>query len=81
MGRARGVRGGDPPPSTDDMRILDAKRHLGCDFHLRAPGVSTMIGFSKKVLSSLFRCGAPRLLIARDISDTAVVFRRTSVPK
>ena len=25
--------------------------------------------------------GAPRLLIARDISDTAVVFRRTSVPR
>ena len=73
------VRGGDPPISTDDMRILDAKRHLGCVFHLRTPGVSTMIGFSKKIQSSLD--GAPRLLIARDISDTAVVFRRTSVPR
>ena len=59
------------PPSTDDMRILDAKRHLGCVFRLRTPGVSTMIGFSKKIQSSLD--GAPRLLIARDISDTAVV--------
>ena len=49
------------PPSTDDMRILDAKRHnLGCVFHLRTPGVSTMIGFSKKIQLSLD--GAPRLL-------------------
>ena len=71
--------GAATPPSTDDVRILDAKRHLGCVFHLRTPGVSTMIGFSKKIQSSLD--GAPRLLIARDISDTAVVFRRTSVPR
>jgi len=46
------------PPSTDDMRILDAKRHLGCVFHLRTPGVSTMIGFSKKIQSSLDGCPA-----------------------
>ena len=41
--------GAATPPSTDDVRILDAKRHLGCVFHLRTPGVSTMIGFSKKI--------------------------------
>ena len=41
--------GAATPPSTDDMRILDAKRHLGCVFHLRTPGVSIMIGFSKKI--------------------------------
>ena len=48
-GRAPPSGAGRPPPSTDDMRILDAKRHLGCVFHLRTPGVSTMIGFSKKI--------------------------------
>ena len=52
--------GAATPPSTDDMRILDAKRHLGCVFHLRTPGVSTIIGFSKKIQLSLD--GAPRLL-------------------
>ena len=41
--------GAATPPSTDDVRILDGKRHLGCVFHLRTPGVSTMIGFSKKI--------------------------------
>ena len=42
-------QGRRPPHLTDDVRILDAKRHLGCVFHLRTPGVSTMIGFSKKI--------------------------------
>ena len=50
--------GAATPPSTDDMRILDAKRHLGCVFHLRPPCVSTMIGFSKKIQSSLDGCPA-----------------------
>ena len=41
--------GAATPPSTDDVRILDGKRHLGCVFHLRTPCVSTMIGFSTKI--------------------------------
>ena len=50
--------GAAAPPSTDDMRILDAKRHLGCVFHLSTKDTGCLHydwGLQEDLIKIIFR--------------------------